>query len=116
MIKSNCTLTFEKNPPDSITVSVSGEIDHHAAVSLRRDTDAVLWDYAPKKLTIDMSGIEFMDSSGLGFIMGRYDVMRKLGGVLFIRDPSPCVEKMLKLTGFDRRVTVIKNSKERQSV
>ena len=51
-----------------------------------------------------MSGVEFMDSSGLGLIMGRYELMRELGGGVTVRDPAPCVDRMLKLTGFDRRV------------
>lgn len=116
MIKNHCSFTFSQEG-DGITVCVKGEIDHHGAVSLRRDVDALLWDKAPKHLILDMSGIEFMDSSGLGFIMGRYDIMRKLSGDMTLRDPSPCVERMLKLTGFDRRVKIVKeNKKERQKV
>ena len=47
-----------------------------------------------------------MDSSGLGFIMGRYALMREIGGNLTLRNPSPVVMKMLTMTGFDKKVRI----------
>ena len=49
-----------------------------------------------------------MDSSGLGFIMGRYALMREIGGNLTLRNPSPIVMKMLTLTGFDKKIKITK--------
>ena len=96
MIRNNCGFDFSAEG-DRLTVSVGGEIDHHGAAPLRDGIDALIWEYRPKHLYLDMSGVEFMDSSGLGLI-------RELGGDVTVRDPAPCVDRMLKLTGFDRRV------------
>ncbi len=103
MIRNNCGFDFSAEG-DGLFVSVGGEIDHHGAAPLRDSIDALIWEYRPRHLYLDMSGVEFMDSSGLGLIMGRYELMRELGGDVTVRDPAPCVDRMLKLTGFERRV------------
>jgi stage II sporulation protein AA (anti-sigma F factor antagonist) len=54
-----------------------------------------------------MSEVSFMDSSGLGFIMGRYALMRELGGNLSVRNPSLPVMRMLTLTGFDKKIRIL---------
>ena len=105
MIRNNCGFDFSAER-ENLTVSVGGEIDHHGAVPLRDGIDALIWENRPKHLYLDMSGVEFMDSSGLGLIMGRYELMRELGGDVTVRDPAPCVDRMLRLTGFDRRVKI----------
>lgn len=110
MIKNNCTFVFERDPASSdVTVRISGEIDHHAAAGLRREVDAGLLASVPDHLFLDMSGVTFMDSSGLGFIMGRYELMRRFSGETVLLSPSAPVEKMLKLTGFENRITILKS-------
>jgi stage II sporulation protein AA (anti-sigma F factor antagonist) len=105
MIKSNCRYRFTATP-EGLVVSVSGEIDHHSALSMRRDVDNIIWNRTPTHLILDMSEVDFMDSSGLGFIMGRYALMREIGGSLSLRNPSPVVLKMLTMTGFDKKVRI----------
>jgi stage II sporulation protein AA (anti-sigma F factor antagonist) len=106
MIKSNCKYRFTATT-EGLVVSVSGEIDHHSALSMRRDVDNIIWNRTPTHLILDMSGVEFMDSSGLGFIMGRYALMREIGGNLSLRNPSDPVMKMLTMTGFDKKVRIM---------
>jgi stage II sporulation protein AA (anti-sigma F factor antagonist) len=110
MIKNTCDILCEP-AADRLIITVSGEIDHHGAVYLRQKADEAIRAYVPQRLVLDMSGVSFMDSSGLGFIMGRFALMRELGGSTLVRDPAPCVERVLKLTGFDKRVKIIKNQK-----
>ena len=105
MIKSNCQYLFTATP-EGLVVSVSGEIDHHSALTMRRDVDNIIWNRTPTHLILDMSGVDFMDSSGLGFIMGRYALMKEIGGNLSLRSPSPIVMKMLTMTGFDKKVRI----------
>lgn len=105
MIKSNCRYRFNATP-EGLVVSVTGEIDHHSASAMRRDVDNVIWNRTPTHLILDMSEVEFMDSSGLGFIMGRYALMREIGGNLTLRNPSGVVMKMLAMTGFDKKVRI----------
>lgn len=106
MIKTNCTLEWNNEPP-VLTAIVSGEIDHHGALTLRQDTDSLIRELRPSVLILDMSRISFMDSSGLGYIMGRYEMMKKTNGTVSVRSPSPCVTRMLKLTGFEKKIKII---------
>ena len=105
MIISNCRYRLGTTP-EGLTVTISGEIDHHSAVNMRRDIDNIIWNRTPTHLILDMSEVDFMDSSGLGFIMGRYALMREIGGNLTLRDPSAVVMKMLTMTGFDKKVKI----------
>ena len=53
-----------------------------------------------------MSSVGFMDSSGLGLIMGRYAVMKELGGEVVVQNPSPAIEKIMLLAGMERVVKI----------
>ena len=90
-----------------LKIKLRGEIDHHSAVAVRGAIDDMLRSKRPSQLVIDMSGVDFMDSSGLGLIMGRYAVMRELGGQLLIADPSPATEKIMSLAGMERIVKIV---------
>ena len=72
----------------TLAAYLSGEIDHHAAQSLRREIDAQIDDRLPELLTLDFSGVTFMDSSGVGLI---------LGGRLTVQNPPRAVRRMLDL-------------------
>lgn len=90
----------------SITVYVRGEIDHHTAVVIRNGIDALLFEKRPAQLRLDLSAVGFMDSSGLGLIMGRLSVMKSLGGNLLLLNPSPETGRILSLAGMERLVPV----------
>ena len=78
-MKRNCR--WESSFEDGVFfVFLLGEIDHHSAVSVRTEIDKEICRLLPHKTVMDLSGIEFMDSSGLGLLMGRYSLMQKMGG------------------------------------
>ena len=81
----------------TLAAYLSGEIDHHAAQSLRREIDAQVDDRLPELLTLDFSGVTFMDSSGVGLILGRHRHIGSLGGRLTVQNPPPAVRRMLDL-------------------
>ena len=89
-----------------------GDIDHHRAAKLRGQLDELICRERPRRLYLDLSGIDFMDSSGLGLIMGRLALLKRFGGTLSILDPSAAVMKMVKLAGMERMVTILR-SKEK---
>ena len=78
---------------------ISGEIDHHAADSLRGEIDDVVLRAAPEKLVFDLLGVGFMDSSGVGLILGRCRLMEALGGRVQVQNAPPVLHKMLALSG-----------------
>ena len=90
----------------NLVIHVDNEVDHLVAEQIREEFEKVCAKQNVKNVIFDMSKVEFMDSSGLGLIMGRYELMRELGGDVTVRDPAPCVDRMLRLTGFDRRVKI----------
>ena len=90
-----------------LSIRIRGEIDHHTAVSIRQGIDAALFEKRPKKLILDLSAVGFMDSSGLGLIMGRYSVMKELGGEMTVWNPSPETRAILTLAGMERLVKII---------
>ena len=87
----------EMIPPRTLAAYLSGEIDHHAAQSIRREIDAQVDDRLPELLTLDFSGVTFMDSSGVGLILGRGRHISALGGRLTVQNPPPAVRRMLDL-------------------
>ena len=90
----------------TVTVYIRGEIDHHTAVTVRNGIDAMLFEKRPAKMILDLSGVGFMDSSGLGLIMGRLSVMRSLGGEMAVRNPSRETESILRLAGMERLIPI----------
>ncbi len=93
-----------------LKIKLRGEIDHHSAVAVRSAMDDMIKAKHPQKLIIDMSAVDFMDSSGLGLIMGRYALMKEQGGETFVSDPCPGTEKIMRLAGMERIVKIIRSS------
>ena len=94
---------FEVRTRDGLLcVYLHGEIDHHSAVALREELDRLLVHRRPRRFVLDLSRIEFMDSAGLGLLMGRYRLVRELGGVMALTAPNARVRKILRLAGMER--------------
>lgn len=89
---------------DHLTAILSGEIDHHAASGMREEIDRKAGQAKPKLLTLDFSQVTFMDSSGIGLIMGRYRLMEALRGKLTVLDLSPQMKRVVNLSGVGQLV------------
>ncbi len=76
---------------------LEGEIDHDAAQQLRRAIDGAVVGCRPRSLVMDFGQVGFMDSSGLGLILGRKRSMQAIGGTLAVQHPPAQVAKMLAL-------------------
>lgn len=92
------------NSGDVLIAFLSGEIDHHAAAEMRFFIDGELELSTPKLLVFDFSGVDFMDSSGIGLILGRLRVISGWGGKAAIENPKPEIKKMLGMAGLDRLI------------
>ncbi len=88
--------------PQVMTVWLSGELDHHAAHSLREQVDAAIERSVASVLRLDFSGVTFMDSSGIGLIMGRYRLMTARGGRLLVVGASERLLRVMKLAGLEK--------------
>ncbi len=110
MLKSAGTINVRISSKETI-VFLSGEIDHHNAVFLRTGIDQLIREKRPKKLVLDMSAIRFMDSSGLGLIMGRLSLVRNLGGEMIVRNPSEGIMRICRLAGMERILKIEQGGK-----
>ena len=88
--------------PSTLTARITGEIDHHAARRLREEIDGEVFRALPGTLLLDLSGVGFMDSSGLGLILGRLNLMTSRKGVLRLSGLNPPVARILMLAGVER--------------
>lgn len=87
-------------------ISPSGEIDHHATKGLREKIDNVICSEHPKKIVFDFSRTAFMDSSGLGLILGRYRKAKEMGVELEIVNPGSKIYRILEMAGIDKMINV----------
>ncbi|MEE0741148.1 MAG: anti-sigma F factor antagonist [Emergencia sp.] len=84
---------------DTLVVCLSGEIDHHVAERLRNDIDAQIQTYAAKNLILDFSDVSFMDSSGIGVVLGRYKKLAAVGGTVMIQNADRLIRQILDMSG-----------------
>ncbi len=100
-------VTFkEKN--GTLTAFVEGELDHCLAAAIRERIDAEFYKRMPDELLLDLSGVSFMDSSGLGLIMGRYAACENCGKRFALQGAGERVMRILALAGLDKTVAVRK--------
>ena len=90
---------------------VTGEIDHHSALGVREVIDEEAQRHDPRVVVIDLGGIEFMDSSGLGLILGRYTRLRDRGIPLKIENPTKQIERILGMAGVDKLIPIVRTEK-----
>ena len=84
-----------------LTAYLEGEIDHDAAVNMRRQLDASVQTVKPRILCLDFAGVGFMDSSGVGLVMGRYRTMKLLGGSLRIVRVPERIYRIFAMSGLE---------------
>ena len=89
-----------------LKIRLLGEIDHHSARSVREEIDREIFLRRAKTVLMDLSGIDFMDSSGLGLILGRYTNVNQLGGKLKLANPAKSVMKILELAGTEKMIPI----------
>ena len=90
-----------------LTARLRGEIDHHTARIFREEIDRALLRETPRSLTLDFSEIGFMDSSGIGLIVGRLERAREIGATLTLSGLSQRLCRLLELSGVDRLCGIV---------
>ncbi len=90
---------------EGLVIILSGELDHHAAKDILKEIADATDELVPTVCILDMSGISFMDSSGIAVVLGLYRKMSEVGGKVVVRGTSPNVMKVFKIAGLERIVT-----------
>lgn len=93
-----------------LTVYLEGELDHHAAKTVREEIDTAVDFNMPSLLILDFGNVSFMDSSGIGLVMGRYRNLQKNGAKLHLTNLPPTIYKVMKLAGVERLAKIDKGA------
>lgn len=83
----------------TLIAAMAGEIDHHVCDQIRADMDNQIELYGVEHLILDFGQVSFMDSSGIGMVLGRYKKLKESGGRVTIRNASPLVKQLLEMSG-----------------
>ena len=102
---NKCNYTVDRRD-GCIIITLSGEMDHHNAVMVRGEIDGMIKEEQPRRVELDLSQIGFMDSSGLGFVMGRYSLTQKMGSEFVLKNPSERTVQIFALAGLERIIKI----------
>ena len=90
-----------------LTIRVPKELDHHCATQLRAEADLLIDSYRVNKLVFDFAGTEFMDSSGIGLVLGRVRKIHPINGKVYLFGGNELIQKMWEMAGILNLVTVL---------
>ncbi|MBR3133997.1 MAG: anti-sigma factor antagonist [Clostridia bacterium] len=85
-----------------LTVYLTEEIDQHTAEKVRRKIDDEIERFIPRKVIFDFDNISFMDSSGIGMVLGRYKLAKMLGGDFEIINVNKSIKRIFEMSGVTR--------------
>lgn len=83
---------------DTMYLSILGELDEHSAGYARDMMDSLMKEGDFRQIIIDLSGLEFMDSTGIGVMIGRYKKMKQRGIPIYVAHPSKQIDKIFMMT------------------
>lgn len=88
----------------TLLVNIDGELDHHMAGKIREAVDRKIKSTNAVNIIFDFSKVGFMDSSGIGVIMGRYKISKMLGGRVIIFGAKKQTRRIIEMSGIDKIV------------
>ncbi len=90
----------------TLNVKIRGDIDHHSAKGVRERIDDAIMSNKPRFVILDLSSVDFMDSSGLGLILGRYNTATNIGARLILYKPAKRIRRILEMAGIERIIEI----------
>lgn len=89
----------------TLVIRIGNELDHHTADQIRKESEEFICKNNVNRIVFDFGGTTFMDSSGIGIIMGRYKVLRALGGKIAVANMSQSITKIFLMSGLPKIVS-----------
>ena len=106
--------TFYKKDKQ-LVFEMEEEIDEYSVQNIKRRMDNEIQRYMPKEVIFDFSNVSFMDSAGIGLVIGRYKLIDMIGGELRVANVSSQIQKIFEMSGLLKLIPVeCKNKKEVQ--
>lgn len=104
----NLQVEMEKHR-DTLIVRLSGELDHHTADDVRMRMDEEIGRGNCRNLVLSLKSLQFMDSSGIGVILGRYKLIKQKGGKMVVCDVNPPVYRLFEMSGLFKIMSIFDN-------
>ena len=92
-------------------IYIKEEIDHHTTEKIRRKMDNEITRFMPRKVVFDFSNVSFMDSAGIGLLIGRYKMAKLLGGTTKIINTNKNIERVLEMSGITKIIPIEQKQK-----
>ena len=89
-----------------LVLKIVDEIDEYTAQKIRREADYEIKRYMPRKVVFDFDSVTFMDSAGIGLVLGRYKFVNILGGKLEVANLTQSVKKIFEMSGLLRLIPI----------
>ncbi len=103
-----------KNKKNVLTASISGDIDHHSVPAIREVIDdAIIVNESATDVILDFNDVTFMDSSGVGLVMGRYRLASVNSKTLSVVNLSPRDYKIFRMSGLEKIAKISMRSEEK---
>lgn len=99
-------ITYEKESR-LLKFQMTEEIDHYMAEKIRSKADFEIQEHTPKSVLMDFENVSFMDSAGIGMLLGRYKTAKMVGSTLNIANVKPNIKKVLEMSGVLKIIPII---------
>lgn len=86
---------------------ITEELDHHVVERIRKRTDYEIQRLMPKEVIFDFSKVKFMDSAGIGLVLGRYKQANSFGGKMKLVNCNERIKKILEMSGVTKIIPII---------
>lgn len=100
---------FLKIVSKTLIISIVGEIDHHTSEEVRERIDRYIDNNSIKNIIFDFSNVNFMDSAGIGVIIGRYKKVSPMGGKVGVINARPNIKRIMEISGVKKISTLFDN-------
>ena len=92
---------------DCLCIRMPEEVDHHVSEEICRNADHVILESRVNQVVFDFEDTRFMDSSGIGILIGRYRLISCFGGKVYASHPDKQIRRMLEMSGMKNIVEII---------
>ena len=99
-----CTYVQEDK---QLTISLTEDIDHHSVEEIRRKIDNEITRCMPRKVIFDFNYVSFMDSAGIGMLIGRYRTVKLFGGIVEMCNVKPSIRKIFEMSGVLKLIPIV---------
>ncbi len=90
----------------NLNIDLSEELDMKCCKELRTIIDGYIMKYQPEEVTLDLSEVKFMDSSGIGLLIGRYNLVKLMNSKLTIVNPSDNIKRIIELSSIGKNISM----------